>query len=122
MSFISFGGSNYYCSYVINEPDNKYYFFQGDYIVSKLNSAKKFKNGDGIDYGFVIKYKNTRFPNQTWIVIAGLGETGTSGAGWYLANYWEKLSDLFGEKPFGIVIKVKDGVDESADMVDQIMD
>jgi len=121
LSFISFGGSNFYCSAVINHPDNKYYYFDGDTIVSKSDNSKRFINGDGYDYGLIIKYKHPSFTTRTWIVIAGIGETGTSGAGWYLATHWEELSKLIGEKPFGIVVKVNNGVDESAEKVDQIV-
>jgi hypothetical protein len=121
LSFISFGGTSFYCSYILNEPENKYYNFDGNDIVSKSDMSKRFTNGNGFDYGFIIKYKHANFPKRIWIVIAGLGDTGTSGAGWYLARHWEELSDLFQENAFGIVIKVKNGVDESAIKVDQII-
>jgi hypothetical protein len=44
-------------------------------------------------------------------VCAGLGEYGTSGACWYLANRWEELQ---GANEFGIVVEVELGSDESA--------
>lgn len=121
LSFISFGGTSFYCSLVLQEPENKYYYFDNTDIVSKKDNSTRFKMTNEFDYGFIIKYKPVDFPGRIWIVIAGLGESGTSGAGWYLSRHWEELSNLFQNKAFGIVVKVKHGIDESAIKVDQIL-
>ena len=121
LSFISFGGTSFYCSYVLGQPDNKFYYFNGNDIVSKANPLNRFTNGNGIDYGLIIKYKHKEFSKRTWIIIAGLGETGTSGAAWYLATHWKEISKIFKNKSFGIIVKVDNGIDESAKIVDQIV-
>jgi hypothetical protein len=118
LSFISFGGNSFYCQYILNQPDNIFYSFIGDTIVSKQDSTKVFQLDNNFDYGFIIKYKHINFPNRVWIIIAGLGETGTSGAAWYLSKNWSRLSKSFNEKPFGVVVKVKHGIDGSAIEVD----
>jgi hypothetical protein len=67
------------------------------------------------DFGIVLKIINSRFPGNFFFVCAGLGEWGTSGAAWYLANHWKDLDD-FGEE-FGCVVEVEIGSDESARLV-----
>ena len=120
ISFISFGGTNFYCSLILNQPDNNFYFIRDSEIISKKDPAKRFKIDNEFDYGFIIKYKHKNFPERTWIIIAGIGESGTSGAGWYLSAYWKEISDTFKDNAFGVLVKVKHGVDESAIKVDQI--
>jgi hypothetical protein len=63
------------------------------------------------DYGIVLKIPNTRFPGHHFFVCAGLGESGTSGAAWYLATKWNTLSQ---EPGFGLIVEVEVGSDESA--------
>lgn len=67
------------------------------------------------DYGIILKISNVRFPGQFFFVCAGLGEWGTSGAAWYLANHWHELEALGQE--FGCVLEVEIGSDQSAQMV-----
>lgn len=119
LSFISFGGSNFYCTYVLSQSDNKFYSFNGNKIINNQTS-KEFKNDGVYDYGFVIKYKHQNFPKKTWLIIAGLGETGTRGAAWYLATNWRKLAEKYNDKTFGLVVKVNTGIDGSAILVDEI--
>jgi hypothetical protein len=119
LSFISFGGSSFYFDFVLKDSDNTFYDIENNlFFVNKRDATKKFTGTADFDYGLILKYKHGNFPNRTWIVIAGLGETGTSGAGWYLSKNWAKLADTVKDKPFGIIIQVKHGVDESAKQVD----
>lgn len=67
------------------------------------------------DYGIILKITNVRFPDQNLFVCAGLGEWGTSGAAWYLANHWKDLN-AYGEE-FGCVVEVELGSDQSAQIV-----
>ena len=114
LSLISFGGSSFYCSYVLNQLNNRFYNFNGNAIVSTKNANISFQIDDTYDYGFIIKYRHDNFPKRTWIIIAGLGESGTRGASWFLSRHWRQLSDAFCDSPFGLVIKVNHGVDDSA--------
>lgn len=67
------------------------------------------------DFGIVLKIINSRFPGYFFFVCAGLGEWGTSGAAWYLANHWRELDELGDE--FGCVVEVEIGVDQSAQII-----
>jgi hypothetical protein len=72
------------------------------------------------DYGMILRVCPTQHPTRTWIVCAGLGEWGTSGASWFLANKW---LDLFWhtlwrrQKQYAAIVKVRRGQDESAEIV-----
>jgi len=120
LSLISFGGSSFYCTYVLNQPNNKFYTFSGDAVISKQAPNKVFSIDATYDYGFVIKYQHDNFPNRTWIIVAGLGESGTRGAGWFLSTHWQQLSEAFNNNTFGLVVRVNHGVDNSAIEVDRI--
>jgi hypothetical protein len=119
LSFISFGGSNFYCTYVLSQSENKFYSINGNKIINNQTFAE-FENDGIYDYGFVIKYKHQNFPKKTWIIIAGLGETGTRGAAWYLATNWKKIAEKYRDNTFGLVVKVNTGIDGSAILVDEI--
>jgi hypothetical protein len=118
LSFISFGGSNFYCTYILSQSDNKFYSFDGNKIINNQTS-KEFEDDGVNDYGFVIKYKHINFPKKTWIIIAGLGETGTRGAAWFLATNWKKLAEKYSDNSFGFVVKVTPGIDGTAILVDE---
>lgn len=120
LSFVSFGGGSFYCTYIINQADNCFYTFNEDAILRKQNPNISFQIDATYDYGFIIKYRHYNFPNKTWIIIAGLGESGTRGAGWFLSNNWMQLSRDFSNKPFGLVVRVDHGIDNSAIEVDRI--
>jgi hypothetical protein len=120
ISFVSFGGSSFYCTYVINQANNRFYTFNGNTIVRKLDPNIFFQIDPTYDYGFIIKYRHENFPNKTWIIIAGLGESGTRGAGWFLSTHWKQLSKDFNGNTFGLVVRVNHGIDNSAIEVDRI--
>jgi hypothetical protein len=44
-----------------------------------------------IDHGIILRITPTQFRNRSWIACAGLGEWGTSGTAWFLANKWREL-------------------------------
>jgi len=68
-----------------------------------------------MDYGIILKIHPTQFPNRTWIACAGMGETGTSGAAWFLARKWKELEKRGGGADrFFALIAVEPGKDESA--------
>ena len=114
LSFVAFGGSNFYCSYVLGQPNNRFYNFNGSSIISKTNSNLSFQINQTYDYGMILKYRHINFPDKTWIIVAGLGESGTRGASWFLSKNWKGISDRFNEKEFGLVVRVEHGIDNSA--------
>jgi hypothetical protein len=72
----------------------------------------------GYDYGIILKIHPTQFPRRTWIACAGLGEWGTSGSAWFLANKWHEIEKkVHDEQPFLCVIEVRVNQDESATLI-----
>jgi hypothetical protein len=68
-----------------------------------------------MEYGIILKIHPTQFPERTWIACAGMGETGTSGAAWFLARKWKELEKRAdGAGRFFALIAVEQGKDESA--------
>lgn len=118
ISFIAFGGGSFYSNYVLEK--NAFYKYDGIVIKSVKNNSKEFRSNSENDYGFIIKYIDENFPTRVWIVIAGLGESGTRGASWFLSKNWKNISKKIGSSSFGIIVQVKQGVDESAIEVDFI--
>lgn len=121
ISLVSFGGSSFYCTYVLDQSDNQYYKFDPHSIVSIKDPSTKFILDQTYDYGFIIKYKHPNFQNKTWIIIAGIGESGTRGASYFLYKNWKILASDFKNNCFGIVVKVNHGIDHSAIEVNRII-
>jgi hypothetical protein len=71
------------------------------------------------DYGIVLKIHPEQFKPRCWIVCAGVGEWGTSGAAWYLSHKWLDLLKKTGhsDEPFLAVLEVVSGQDESARLI-----
>lgn len=130
ISFISFGGySNFMSVKVMNDINNILIKFSqsGSGFIFTKNNKPVMTLEDGYDYGFVLRIIPAKFPNRVWIVCAGLGEWGTSGAAWYLANKWEEFLyknrswynplNLGKIKNFAGIIKVKPPYDNSAELI-----
>ena len=87
-----------------------------------LNDSGQFTFKDGTvvdvehryDKGLIIRLDNPHSDGHVLIICEGLGEWGTSGAAWFLASQWRKLSKRFGKNPFLLVLEVTRGTDESA--------
>lgn len=82
--------------------------------ISDIERKVSYKVKQGIDYGIILKIRNSRFPKRYFFVCAGIGGWGTSGAAWYLSKQWKKLYYEFKAREFGIVIEVNQGGDTSA--------
>ena len=124
ISFCSIGGkNNLKTEDVLRSEENVFYDFgksgSKPVIITKKNGEKKFSVHDIYDYAFIIKIIPKNFPNRVWIAVAGLGEWGTSGAAWFLSKKWNKMSK---NKSFGVLIKVRLGKDESAEVVHKIVE
>ncbi len=118
---ISLGSSlsNEITDLIMREPNNAFFEFVHDaettYIKDKRTGRafRGFEEPVKKDVGIVLKIENLRFPGHFFFVCAGLGEWGTSGASWYLANKWRDLDREF-KGGFGLVIEVAWGCDQSA--------
>lgn len=123
ISFCSIGGlNNLKTQDLLRSSENIFYDFDRTgsqvKIFSKQDSAKKFEV-DGIhDFGFIIKVIPKNFPNRVWIAVAGLGEWGTTGAIWYLTKNWQRMPK---NKSFGMIVKVRGGQDESAEVIETLI-
>ena len=133
-SFVSLGGHNNYKTIdTLEEQTNHFVSMTHDVFFEKSDKDKKplFTKQDGYDYGLILRLRPHNHTNRVWIVCAGFGEWGTSGAAWYLANRWKKLlkanksiwmsilhpSSFFKGRDFATIVKVKPGYDESAEPI-----
>ncbi|MCG2700521.1 hypothetical protein L6274_05745 [Candidatus Parcubacteria bacterium] len=121
ISYCSIGGlNNLKTRDILESKENIFYNFDlgtKSNIFNKQTQKKFFIDGK-YDYGFIIKIIPKSFPNRVCIAVAGLGEWGTSGSAWFLSNKWKTILKLVKNKPFGVLLKVRGGQDESAEIVD----
>src|SRR5229473_3197819 len=79
----------------------------------------------GFDYGLILKLHPVQFPERVWILCAGIGERGTSGAAWFLANKWKEIWKRTSDNPFAAILKVEgdvhSGRDQSAELLKLIV-
>lgn len=124
ISYCSLGGYNNFKTVDILKASNNYYvdidISNNAKIISKINTTQTYSIDKSHDYAVIIKLRNKNFPNRIQICAAGLGESGTSGASWFLANKWDVLLNMAGSKNFGCIIKVEFSKDESAEVIEMI--
>jgi len=122
ISYCSLGGYNNHKTIDVLKAVNNFYvdidISNNAQVVSKVNKSIAYSIDKAHDYAVIIKLKNKNFPNRTQICVAGLGESGTSGASWFLANKWKVLLKKAKRDDFGCIIKVEFGKDESAEIVE----
>jgi len=119
ISYCSLGGyNNSKTISILSSEENKFYAFESNTITSKREKNKTFFIDNEFDYAIIIKIRNKYFPNRVQICVAGLGEWGTSGASWFLANKWKELKKCINGKNFGAIIRVRFQIDESAELVE----
>ncbi len=118
ISFISFGGpsSNYKTKDAIQNEENQLIRLNTNFISAK-SKKNILRREPGFDYGLILKIHPSQFPKRVWLVCAGIGEWGTSGAAWYLAHKWKEVHDYSKQSPFAIIVRVKPKQDESAEPV-----
>ena len=122
ISYCSLGGlNNHKTKDILESEENIFFDFAGDPlgIITKKEPEENYTIDRIHDYAFIIKVVPKSFPDRTWIAVAGLGEWGTSGAAWFLARKWRKIKKIAENKEFGLIIKVRGGKDESAQIVYQ---
>ena len=120
-SYSAFGGlSNEKTKDVLVDSANIFFRFNinSPVTIEQIKNGRLFNNSNVEDLGIIIKVKSSHFPNRTQICIAGLGEYGTSGAAWFLANKWKEIRKTVKGKNFGALIKVRIGKDESATLIE----
>lgn len=112
--------SNEISDFAMRESTNTFFQFrqEGDETFIEGISDKKryrgFQPPNRKDCAIVMRIRNARFPAHFFFVCAGLGEWGTSGASWFLANRWELLYKEFKEDDFAIILEVDIRSDTSA--------
>jgi hypothetical protein len=93
-NFVSLGGpgSNYKTADILASSPN--IFIRMSHTGFALPSGEQlpYTCTKDADHGFILRVTPPDFPDHSWIVCAGLGEWGTSGAAWYLAHRWKKLA------------------------------
>ena len=129
MSFICLGGpaSNYKTYDVINNPANNFIKLEHNGFVTAQTQRPLMSYDPMYDYGLILKIKPAQFKKRIWVICAGIGEWGTSGSAWFIANKWRSLlvRNLNFYNPIGIsdcnnfaaIVKVCRGQDESATLV-----
>lgn len=121
-SIISFGGSgsNNVTDYILKDENNIF----GDVEAINLKLGEEDPQNA---YGYILRIRPKQFNKRVWIICAGTGEQGSSGAAWYLANrynellklvyYWDEVPDVFNGGNFVAFVKVKYGHDDSASII-----
>jgi hypothetical protein len=114
--------SNEITDLIMREPNNAFFEFVHNAETTHIKDKRTGRTFTGFeepvrkDLGIVLKIENLRFPGHFFFVCAGLGEWGTSGTSWYLANKWRDLDREF-KGSFGLVIEVAWGCDQSAQRI-----
>lgn len=118
LSYVAFGGplSNSKTRDAL-ACDSSLVVIDGQQFRVKSTSAVALAIEPGFDYGLIQKTHPPQFPDRTWLVCAGLGEWGSSGSAWYLANKWKDIHAFAQEADFAIIVKVRPGQDEYAEVV-----
>jgi hypothetical protein len=122
LDFVSFGGpeSNFKSRDCQVNPGNRLARF--DQQVTQfldLNTKNPLAvcSDPNFDYGLILKVRPSQFPNRAWLMCAGFGEWGTSGAAWYLANRWEDIRKEAKGRPFALVLRISPPQDQSAEPI-----
>jgi hypothetical protein len=128
-NFISFGGpgSNYKTADALTSDKNIFIRMSVNQFSLPIGVNLPFTCSIEADHGFILRITPPEFPSRSWIVCAGLGEWGTSGSSWFLANKWQELiekihpaaywSGVMRIPDFMAIIRVRPGQDQSARIV-----
>jgi hypothetical protein len=131
-SAICVGTHNSKTREILDKFHNPYFTFAENYSTIVKVDKEPLKNSTGIifkqgvfqksapdssdkDYAIILKLKDEYHPEKNILVIAGLGDTGTAGAAYYLLTHYANLP--YEEETFGVLIEVPSGY-ESARQVE----
>jgi hypothetical protein len=120
-SFCSLGGTSAFSRSVMKYENNSFWKTKDNRSFVSLKSNKTYEIDDNFDYAIILKIHPVQFPKRTHIIIIGIGEWGTSGGAWFLANKWREIYKIAKDKEFGVVIRVNHRSDESAKIADKII-
>lgn len=122
LDFISFGGPE------VNHKTKDCQSNSGNELARWCLSKRTFVNlrtdkplvriDPNFDYGLILKVRSSQFSSRVWMACVGLGEWGTSGSAWFLANKWDQIRKKAKNRPFAAVVRVDKGKDESAEIVE----
>jgi hypothetical protein len=120
LDFVSFGGpeSNFKSSDCQLNPGNRLAQFDQrvtQFLDPNTTNPLAVCSDPNFDYGLVLKVRPTQFPDRVWLMCAGFGEWGTSGAAWYLANRWREIREKAKGQSFALVLRVRPEQDQSAE-------
>lgn len=128
-SFVSIGGpgSNYKTADILNSTANIFIRMSHDKFYLPSGSELPYDCDRTADHGIILRITPPEFPTHSWIVCAGLGEWGSSGSSWYLANRWKTLISqihplayrlgFISIPDFLAIVRVIPGQDQSARIV-----
>jgi hypothetical protein len=126
LDFVSFGGPgvNHKTADCQSNSGNRLAAWDQDKTAFvRLSDGKPMAKFEaGFDYGLILKVRPSQFPNRVWIACIGLREWGTSGAAWFLANKWKEIRREAGDRPFAFLVRVKEGQDQSGEIVSTLAD
>jgi hypothetical protein len=124
--YISFGLSSNDCTHVYLASVERPLFTirdspagNGPYLEHlELTDGSRYESSDDRNIGIIARVRPSPdlHPNRYWIICAGMGPRGTSGAGWFLANYWSSLQQRAGDREFVAVIGVRTYSDQMASL------
>jgi len=125
LDFVCFGGpfSNIMTETCMANSGNRLVIFDqtASQFKAKNDGQPLVQFHPSFDYGLILKLHPVQFPERVWIVCAGIGERGTSGTAWYLANKWQELRSKTKDKPFAAIFRVEpdahSGRDQSAELL-----
>ena len=122
LDFISFGGplSNFKSEDCQTNPGNRLAIFDQpntSFVERATSNLVAICSDPNFDYGLILKVRPQQFPSRVWLMCAGFGEWGTSGAAWYLANRWAEIRKQAKDRPFAAVVRVRAPQDQSADCI-----
>ena len=122
ISFVAFGGpsSNHKSKDLLINEGNSFLSFGDQTFITRQTNRPLLRPQFGFEYGLITKIHPSQFQERTWLICAGLGEWGSSGAAWYLAHKWKEIHKFAKNKPFAIIVKVRPGQDESTEPVCKI--
>lgn len=121
--YVSFGGpfSNVMTETALANSGNRLVEFDQKEFRRKSDGKPIIQLKPSFDYGLILKIHPAQFPERVWIACAGIGERGTSGAAWYLANKWQELRRRTSGSSFAAIVKVEPDVqtgrDQSAELL-----
>jgi len=119
ISMVALGsaGSNNKTFDIMRSEHNKLIAFKANGFACKTDEPAELMQRTDASLGFILAIEPIDRDGRKWIVCAGHGEWGTSGAAWYLARHWKKLQRDFKDRDFAAIVEVTIGQDESASLL-----